>query len=135
MQMVGNPVVVVGLVSNKSHEHIDAGLFIKDLERAFIGTGAVRVVQSSVFREKMREERATQQTFAAVETQKKWGAELGADFMLFGTLGSVVDVYRGNLFRPTKRSVLYKVNLELAHLQTNEKVWIGDKEIKKFIRR
>ena len=129
------PVVVVGSVSNKSHEHIDAGIFIKDLERAFINTGTVRVVQNSVFREKMREERADQQTFAALETQQRWGAELGADFMLFGTLSSVVDAYRGNAIRANKKVVLYKINLELAHLQTNEKVWIGDKEIKKFIKR
>ena len=129
------PVVVVGEVSNKSHEHIDGGLFIKDLERAFLSTGAVRVVQNSIFREKMRQERAEQQTFAAVETQKKWGAELGADFMLFGTVHSVVDVYGGNLFRARKKVVLYKISLELAHLRTNEKVWIGDKEIKKFVKR
>ncbi|MGB5979745.1 MAG: hypothetical protein WBG62_20175 [Cyclobacteriaceae bacterium] len=29
--------------------------------------------------------------------------------------------------------VNYKVNLELTNLETNEKVWIGDKEIKKYI--
>ncbi|WP_339814630.1 penicillin-binding protein activator LpoB [uncultured Imperialibacter sp.] len=122
------PVVIVGLVTNKSHEHIESETFIKDIEREFINSGMVRVVQNSVFREKMREERADQQEFASPETQKKWGAELGADFMLFGTINSIVDSYS------KEKVVLYKVDLELANLQTNEKVWIGDKEIKKFIR-
>ena len=122
------PVVIVGLVANKSHEHIESEVFIKSLEREFLNSGMVRVVQNSVFREKMREERADQQEFASLETQKKWGLELGADFMLFGTLTSVVDSYR------RQKVAFYKVNLELANLETNEKVWIGDKEIKKYVK-
>ena len=76
----------------------------------------------------MREERAAQQDFSSPETQKKFGRELGADFMLFGTLNSIVDSYK------KEKVVFYKVNLELSHLETNEKVWIGDKEIKKYIK-
>ena len=122
------PVVIIGLVTNKSHEHIESETFIKDMEREFINSGMVRVVQNSVFREKLREERADQQEFASPETQKRWGAELGADFMMFGTINSIVDSYN------KEKVVLYKVNLELTNMETNEKVWIGDKEIKKFIR-
>lgn len=122
------PVVIVGLVTNKSHEHIESETFIKDVEREFVNSGMVRIVQNSVFREKLREERADQQEFASPETQKRWGAELGADFMMFGTITSIVDSYN------KEKVVSYKVNLELANLETNEKVWIGDKEIKKYIR-
>ena len=87
----------------------------------------VRVVQNSTFREKLRTERADQQQFASPDTQKKWGKELGADYMLFGTINSIVDQYN------KKKTQFYKVNLELADLETNEIVWLGDKEIKKFI--
>jgi len=41
-----NPVVIVGMVTNKSHEHIEAEMFIKDLERAFLRSDKVRLVQS-----------------------------------------------------------------------------------------
>ena len=122
------PVVIVGIVSNKSNEHIESETFIKDVEREFINSGLVRVVQNSVFREKLREERAQQGEFASIETQAKWGKELGADFMMFGVITSIVDQYG------KERVNNYKVNLELANIETNEKVWIGDKEIKKFIR-
>lgn len=122
------PVVIVGMVSNKSNEHIEAETFIKDVEREFINSGMVRVVQNSVFREKLREERAEQGEFASPETQARWGAELGADFMMFGVITSVVDSYK------KEKVTNYKVNLELASIETNEKVWIGDKEIKKYIR-
>jgi len=122
------PVIIVGMIQNKSSEHIEPETFIKDLEREFINSGTIRVVQNSVFREKMREERADQNEFASPETQSKWGKELGADFMLFGVITSITDGYK------KEKVVSYKVNLELANLETNEKVWIGDKEIKKYIK-
>lgn len=121
------PVVIVGIIQNKSHEHIAAETFIKDIEREFINTATVRVVQNAEFREKMREERDDQQTFASPETQKRFGRELGADFMMFGTINSIVDQYG------RQKTVTYQINLELADMETNEIVWIGDKKIKKLI--
>lgn len=121
------PVVIVGLVMNKSHEHISAETFIKDLEKAFINSGRVRLVQAGDKREQLRGERADQQDFASKETMKKWGQELGADFMLQGTINSIVDSYK------KEKVVYYQVDLELSNLETNEIVWIGDKKIKKYI--
>ncbi len=122
------PVVIVGIVTNKSHEHIEEEVFIKDLERSFINSGTVRVVENSLFREKLREERADQGEFASPATQAQWGKELGADFMLNGSINSQVDQYG------KEKLVNYKVNLWLSNIETNEKVWLGDKEIKKFIK-
>lgn len=122
------PVVIIGLVKNKTHEHIDPEVFIKDMEKEFINTSLVRVVQAGEHRQQLREERDDQQTFASEETKKKWGLELGADFMMQGTMNSIVDEYK------KEKAVLYKINLELVNLQTNEKVWIGDKEVKKYIK-
>jgi len=122
------PVVIIGLVKNKTHEHIDPEVFIKDMEKEFINTALVRVVQAGEHRSQLREERDDQQTFASEETKKKWGLELGADYMMQGTMNSIVDEYK------KEKVVLYKINLELVNLQTNEKVWIGDKEVKKYIK-
>ncbi len=121
------PTIIVGIITNKSHEHIDAETFIKNMEKEFINTGTIRIVQNSTFREKLREERGDQQMFASPETQKKWGKELGADYMMFGTINSIVDTYK------KKQVVYYQINLELADLETNEIVWVGEKKIKKFI--
>ena len=122
------PVIIVGFVRNKSAEHIEPDVFIKDIEREFINTGLVRVVSNQEFREKLREERAEQGDFASPETQASWGKELGADFMMFGVINSVIDSYK------KEKIVNYKVNLELTSIETNEKVWLGDKEIKKYIK-
>ncbi len=121
------PVVIVGLVYNKSHEHISADTYIKDIERAFINSGRVRLVQAGDKREELRTERAAQQEFASMETAKQWGRELGADFMLNGDINSIVDTYK------KERVNFYQTNLELTDLETSEIVWIGDKKIKKYI--
>src|SRR3990172_1076903 len=85
------PTVIVGNILNKSHEHISTETFIKDIERAFINTGRVRVVQDAAAREQIRNEREDQNKYASGETAKKWGKEKGADFILQGTLNSIVD--------------------------------------------
>ncbi|MCQ2237382.1 MAG: penicillin-binding protein activator LpoB [Bacteroidales bacterium] len=123
------PIVIVGLVYNKTSEHIDANTFIKDVEKSFISSGKVRLVQAGEKREALRQERAQQQDFASPETVKKWGKELGADYILQGDISSIVDSYK-------KESVTYyQTSLELTNIETNEVVWIGDKKIKKYIKK
>ena len=122
------PVVIVGVVINRSHEHIEAETFIKDVEREFINSGKVRVVENDFFREKLREEKESQQVNASPETQSRIAQELGADYMLLGVINSTVDQLK------KEKVVFYKVNLEMVNLESTEKVWLGDKEIKKYIK-
>ena len=121
------PVIIIGLVKNNTSEHIDEEVFIKHMEREFINQGTIRIVQGGEFREKLRDERADQQKYASMDTQKKWGKELGADYMLTGYLSSITDSYG------KEKVVYYQANLELTDLESNEKVWIGEKKIKKAI--
>lgn len=122
------PTVIVGQVRNKTSEHIDAAVFIKNIERNFINSGTVSVVQSGAERIELRDERNDQQTFSSEETRKKWGKEKGSDFMLNGVILSITDEFK------KQKTVKYQINLELTDLETNEKVWIGEKEIKKYIK-
>ena len=122
------PVIIVGLVRNKTHEHIESETFVKDVEKSLIKTQKSRVVQGGKMREELRAERADQQNNASVSTVKKFGLETGADFMLQGSINSIVDAAK------RQKIVYYQIDLELSHIQTNEKVWIGDKKIKKYIK-
>ena len=123
------PVVIVGTVRNRSHEHINVETFTKDLERALINSGEVDFVAAKGEREELREERKEQAKHSSEETAKAFGEELGADFMLKGTINTILDKIEG------KAVIFYQVNLELMDLETNRKVWIGDKKIKKLIKR
>lgn len=122
------PVVIVGFVKNSSHEHIEAETFIKNIEIAFINSGLVTLVQGGEKRQEIRGEKADQQDNASQSTMKKWGLEIGADFMMQGDINSIVDSYKRD------KVVFYKINLELTNIQTSEVVWIGDKELKKEVR-
>ncbi len=122
------PVVIVGMVQNKSHEHIEAETFIKDVERTFLSSQKVRLVQGGKKREELRGEKADQQTNASVSTMKKFGLENGADYILQGSVNSIVDAHK------KQKVVSYQVNLELTSIETNEVVWIGDKKITKYVK-
>jgi len=122
------PVVIIGNIKNKTSEYIDATFFIKNIEIAFVNGGSVTVVQSSEDRNPIRDERNDQQTFSSEETKKKWGKEKGADFMMNGVIVSITDEHKN------RKSVAYQVDLELTDLETNEKVWIGQKQIKKLVK-
>lgn len=121
------PTVIVGNVRNRSSEHIATEVFTKDIERAFINTGTVRVVASSEERVDLRDERGDQQDFSSPETVKQFGREHGADYMLMGTINTITDEEGG------EKVVFYQVDLELTDIETNEKVWIDQKQIKKYI--
>ncbi|MEX2379443.1 MAG: penicillin-binding protein activator LpoB, partial [Vicingaceae bacterium] len=101
--------------------------YIKDIEKAILNSGKVRLVQAGEAREDLRKERADQNEFATPETAAKWGKELGADFILQGVVNSIVDSNN------KQKVVFYQTDLELTNIQTNEKVWIGDKKIKKVV--
>lgn len=123
------PTVIVGSVRNRSNEHINTEPFTKDLERAFVNSGRVRLVASSDERGGLRDERLDQLRNATIDTAKSMGKEIGADFMLIGGINTIIDGAGGTSVR------FYQIELELVNLESNEKVWIGQKKIKKVVER
>ena len=121
------PTVIVGTVRNLSHEHINTRTFIADMERELINSGEVEFVASAADREEVRSEVKDQDLNATEETRKAMGNEVGADFMLQGSINSIVDAVSGEQAR------FYQIDLTLIELGTNRKVWVGQKKIKKTI--
>lgn len=122
------PSIIVGLIRNKTSEHIDADNYIKKIELAIYNSNIADLVESDTFRDKLRQERADQQDFASSTTASKWGKEQGANLMLFGEMTSETDVYN------KRRVVNYVTTLFLTDIETNKRVWYGQEEIKKFIK-
>ena len=71
-------VIIVGIIRNKTSEHIDADNFVKKFEVVIHNSGAADLVESSEFRDMLRVERLEQQEFADPATVKEMGRELGA---------------------------------------------------------
>ncbi len=123
------PRVIVGKVLNRSHEHINTQTFVKDLERELTNSGRVRFVASSEQRGEIRAERRDQAKHSSMETIKGPGQEYGADYMLKGQINTIWDEAGKTKLK------YYQVELEMIDMATNEKVWIGQKKIKKIVKR
>jgi len=121
------PTVIVGMVKNRSHEHINVQTFVKNLERALINSGEVQFVATRGEREGIREERLDMAKNASDETVKGPGQETGADYMLVGTINTIRDDIE------SEAVMFYQTNLELIDMANNLKVWIGEKKVKKYI--
>jgi penicillin-binding protein activator len=123
------PAVIVGEVSNLSHEHINVNTFVADMERSLINSDKVQFVASSTERQEIRGERKDQDLNATEATRKAMGQEKGADFMLKGTINTIIDAEGKTQLR------YYQVDLTLISLADNRKVWVGQKKIKKLVER
>ncbi len=123
------PAVIVGEVNNLSHEHINVNTFVADMERALINSDKVQFVASSTERQEVRDERKDQDLNASEATRKAMGQEKGADFMLKGTINTIIDAEGKTQLR------YYQVDLTLISLMDNRKVWVGQKKIKKLVER
>ena len=122
------PVVIVGNVRNLSHEHINTRTFVADLERAFVNSGNVDVVASKNEREGIRDERADMDLNASEASRKEMGKETGADYILIGSINSIIDAAGKEQVR------FYQVDLTLVSLVDNRKVWTGQKKLKKDVK-
>lgn len=120
------PVITTGKIINKTSEHIDVTVFMKDLQRSIINSGKAKYVAARERREELRDEKRDQQQYAKEETIKQMANETGADVMLQGQISSVVDQAEG------KRLTYYQVDLEAVDLESGEIVWQGQKKIKKL---
>jgi hypothetical protein len=126
----GNPpTVIIGEFRNRTMEHIPVGTFVRDLERAYVQSGVVRLVASSEEREEVRAERTDQQTNASAETRARMAREMGARYMLQGDVQAIEDS------EGRERVVFYQIDATLIDLETNAKTWIGQHKIKKYTQR
>ncbi len=123
------PVIIVGAFRNSSDEHIDTSIITKKMETVLINSGRADFVASSSERGELRDERTQQQSWSSEETAKALANETGADFMLIGSVKTIVD-RAGNMSTRT-----YFVYGELIEIESNRKVWLGENsEIKKVIK-
>jgi hypothetical protein len=121
------PVVVVGTVLNSSHEHINVHTFVTDLERELTNSQKVTFVAGKNERDEVRSERKEQAMYAREDTQKAPGKEIGADYIMKGTIATILDEADGT------KAMFYQVDLQMVDLESNAKVWFGQKKIKKVI--
>jgi uncharacterized protein (TIGR02722 family) len=131
LQNAEEPVLIVGNINNNTAEHINTGLFIREIEKAIVNNPNVEMVADAEQRKQIRQERMDQQKHASFESAASVAKELGANYMLVGNIDANVEKNLDG----TQAAKFYDVTLELIDVEQNRKVWIEDKEIKKLIER
>lgn len=123
------PVVkLMGVSLRTDDRNVNTEFFAKQLERAFVNSGRVRVVAAWGQDRVNETERNRQARQADDETAKSHQMEIGADFTLQTSVNSQNESDGGG-----KAVRAYLVNMELVNVETNEKVWIGEKKIRKVV--
>ena len=123
------PRVLVADIGNNTSEHINIDIFMNELQRVLINSGVVRFVADEAVRADLMREVEWQRDMAkggGVSGDVDRGVS-GADFVMLGTVNSVVDQADGSAI------VYYKVDLSLTDLRNWEKVWIGSAERKHLV--
>jgi uncharacterized protein (TIGR02722 family) len=124
-----SPTVIVGQITNLSSEHISTSTFIDDIQRQLINSGKVSFVAGKDQRTELRQERKDQDLNAASQTRSAMGQEVGADFMMQGTINTIIDAAGDTSVK------YYQVDLRLINMHNNVISWAGQKKIKKIVQR
>jgi uncharacterized protein (TIGR02722 family) len=124
----GRPVVLVGSFRNEGSEHIDTAIISSTMEVAIFNSGKLDFVAGGSTRLELREERQDQQVNASESTASRLANETGADFLLTGTVRTIIDRAANQTIRT------YFVFAEMTDIETNARMWMAqNSEIKKVI--
>jgi hypothetical protein len=123
------PVILIGSFRNESDEHIDTSIIAKTMEITIFNSGKADFVAGGDTRQELRAERLDQEANAGEDTAAALRNETGADFLLTGTVKTIVD-------RAGKTATrTYFVSAELSNIETNSRLWMDqNSEIKKIIK-
>ena len=125
---VKTPTVIIGRFGNGSDEHIDTEIITSNMRTAIINSGKLDFVAGGNTRDALRAERQDQLEYASEDTAASLGKEIGADFMLTGSVKTIVE-RAGN---QTVRT--YYIFAELTNIETNRIIWSEqNNDIKKVI--
>lgn len=124
------PVVILGKIANRSSEHLDTGILSKRFQTALINSDVLEFVADASQRQALRDEKADQAE-NAYDTAKSIGNEQAADFMLQGTVTTIIDT------DGKKTSVrTYQVDMQLIDIESNKIIWQGqNSDIKKIVKK
>ena len=122
------PYVKLGTILNLSDEYMDTTIIANKFRNAIINSGEMKFVASDSEVESLRDEQLSQADHAKLGTEAQFGNEQAADFMLQGTIKTVIDLNQ-NVIQKT-----YYVDVQLYNIESTEVVWTTENsEIVKII--
>jgi uncharacterized protein (TIGR02722 family) len=111
------PIVVEMGVQNRTKSHLDMKALTDTMTTKLLDTGKLRFVDSSL-RDNLLKEQGYQLANCTPETRAKIGKQLGAKYMLTGSL-TEIETQSGRQVRVSKQqNVYYQLTAELTDIET-----------------
>jgi uncharacterized protein (TIGR02722 family) len=129
-------VLVLGGVENRTTEHIDTSGITDEMRVRLLQSGQFRIVSADRGQDAIGDQVRFQQGSGRVDPAgaKAFGAQVGADLVIWGTLRSI-EKERGRSLASggTKTDLLdYQFVLTAADITTGEELWANSKYIRKL---
>ena len=120
------PVMFVDTIKNKTSEHIDTESITDTISSRLLRSGKFRFVDMTKVAS-VRKQMAFQNDSGMVKESAsvKMGQQIGAEYMLYGNLFSIVKR------NSNTKDVYYKFTMKLMHIETGILEWSDEKEIRK----
>lgn len=125
----GKPVIIVYGVDNETSEHINTGGITDDIRLSLIKSGEYRFLNRKQRSNVQAETNFQQAGFVPPEQRVSEGRQLGADYILSGTLRSIEKKQPRQWRLNKKELIYYSMNLELTNLESGEISWADNVEI------
>lgn len=123
------PVLIVYGIANRTSEHISTSGITDDIRQALLKSGRVRFVNETQRENIARETSYQYAGRVAEETRIQKARQVGARYMLTGTLRSIKKK-QPRQFRLKKKTLMYySLNMELTDIETGLIEWAGSTEV------
>ncbi|QYK02125.1 penicillin-binding protein activator LpoB [Shewanella psychrotolerans] len=120
------PIIFVDKIKNKTSEHIDTESVTDSISNKLLRSGKFRFIDMTKV-DAVRKQLDYQNNSGMVDpsTAINFGRQIGAHFMLYGNLSSIVKQ------DGSTKDVYYKMTMRLMDLETGLIEWSDEKEIRK----
>lgn len=120
------PIIFVDKVKNKTSEHIDTESVTDTISNKLLRSGKFRFIDMTKV-DSVRKQLDYQNNSGMVDpsTAISFGRQIGAQYMLYGNLSSIVKE------DGSTKDVYYKMTMRLMDLETGLIEWSDEKEIRK----
>lgn len=120
------PVMFVDTIKNKTSEHIDTESITDTISSRLLRSGKFRFVDmTKVASVRKQMEFQGDSGMVKESSAMKMGQQIGAEYMLYGNLSSIVKR------NSSSKDVYYKFTMKLMHIESGILEWSDEKEIRK----
>ena len=129
VRSIDRPVLIVYGIANRTSEHISTSAITDDIRQTMLESGRVRFVNETQRKNIERETSYQYGGSVAAETRVLKARQVGARYMLSGTLRSI-EKKQPRQFRLMKKTLMYySLNLELTDIESGLIEWADSVEV------